>query len=75
MGELLLCSSELASVPYYVESGSLNVYSLEELCCYMQLNIDLIEPSFMDEELICWLKKELKMDYNENELSSGIPIL
>lgn len=22
-----------------------------------------------------WLKKELKMDYNENELSSGIPIL
>ena len=68
MGELLLCSSELASVPYYVESGSLNVYSLEELCCYMQLNIDLIEPSFMDEELICWLKKELKLETLSSQL-------
>ena len=36
MGELLLCGRELASVPYYIESISLNVYSLEEICYYLK---------------------------------------
>lgn len=61
MGELLLCSQELASVPYFMEDASLNVYSLEEICCYLQNNIDLIEPSFMDKDLIYWIRTELKL--------------
>ncbi|MBO5302580.1 MAG: hypothetical protein J6A92_00860 [Lachnospiraceae bacterium] len=61
MGELLLCSKELASVPYYIETTALNVYSLEEVCYYLMHNIELIEPGFMDEELCQWIKKELKM--------------
>lgn len=61
MGELLLCSQEIASVPYYIETTALNVYSLEELCYYLMHNIELIEPGFMDEELCRWIKKELKM--------------
>lgn len=62
MGELLLCGQEIASIPYYIESISLNVYSLEELCYFLQHNIDLVEPSFMEEELINWIQTELKMD-------------
>lgn len=61
MGELLLCSHGLASVPYYVESIALNVYSLEELCYFLKENIDLIEPSFMDRELAGWVETELHM--------------
>jgi len=61
MGKLLLCSHELASVPYYIENIALNVYSLEEMCCYLKHNIDLVEPSFMDDELIAWIRTELKM--------------
>ncbi len=61
MGELLLCSQELASIPYYIESISLNVYSLEELCYFLQHNIDLVEPSFMEEELVNWIHTELKL--------------
>ncbi len=60
MGELLLCGRELASVPYYIESISLNVYSLEEICYYLKEYIDLVEVSFMDKELIRWIGQELK---------------
>ena len=42
MGKLLLCSHSLASVPYYIENMALNIYSLEEMCCYLKQNIDLI---------------------------------
>ena len=59
MGELLLCGRELASVPYYIESISLNVYSLEEICYYLKEYIDLVEVSFMDKELIRWIGQEL----------------
>ena len=55
MGKLLLCSHSLASVPYYIENMALNIYSLEEMCCYLKQNIDLIEPSFMDGEPV-WYK-------------------
>ncbi len=61
MGKLLLCSHSLASVPYYIENMALNIYSLEEMCCYLKQNIDLIEPSFMDGELILWIETELKL--------------
>ena len=61
MGELLLCSHELAFVPYYIDSIALNIYSLEELCYYLIENTDLIEPSFMEEDLIDWIRSELKL--------------
>ncbi len=62
MGELLLCSRELALVPYYIENISTNVYSLEELCYYLTEYIDLVEVSFMDEELIQWIGTALQME-------------
>lgn len=61
MGELLLCSHGIASMPYYIETIALNVYSLEELCYYLKNNIDLADPSFMDDELIEWTRTQLKL--------------
>lgn len=58
MGKLLLCSHKLALVPYYLETMALNIYSLEELCCYLKQNIELVESSFMDDGLILWIEKE-----------------
>ena len=37
MGELILCSQQLAAMPYYIENVSLNVYSLDELCYYIKI--------------------------------------
>lgn len=61
MGELLLCSHDLAFVPYYIDSIGLNIYSLEELCYYLVENTDLIEPSLMDADLVEWIRLELKL--------------
>lgn len=72
MGELLLCNQELASVPYYLEDMALNIYSLEELCYYLNENIDLIEPSFMEMELVHWINTELKLTALSEKLSKLI---
>ena len=68
MGEMLLCSHELAFVPYYIDSIALNVYSLEELCYYLIDNTDLVEPSFMDTDLIDWIRGELKLPQLADQL-------
>lgn len=61
MTELLLCADEIASLPYYVEDLSLNLYSIEELAYYISNNIYILDKGFMNEELIGWIEKELKM--------------
>ncbi len=58
MGELLICNGMLAAMPYYIENVSLNIYSLEELCYYLQQNTYLLEPDFMSEELCSWIEQE-----------------
>ena len=54
MGELILCSHPIAAMPYYIDNISLNVYSLEELCYYIENHLYLIEADFMSEELCLW---------------------
>ena len=59
MGELLLCKEPIAAMPYYIEGISWNVYSLEELCYYVENNTYLLERDFMAEELCTWIGKEV----------------
>lgn len=59
MGELILCSQPLAAVPYYLEEASVNIYSLEELCYYIENNLYLLDSKFPNEELCGWVEKEL----------------
>lgn len=54
-----MCNQMLASLPYYIEEASLNVYSLEELSYYIENNLYLVEIDFMNEELCTWVDKEL----------------
>ena len=60
MGELLICNEPIAALPYYIEGISWNVYSLEELCYYVENNTYLLEKDFMNEELCTWIGKEVK---------------
>lgn len=59
MGELILCPLGIAAMPYYIESISLNVYSMEELCYYIQKYVDRIDENFWTEELFAWIDEEL----------------
>ncbi len=60
MGDLLICNEPIAAMPYYIEGISWNVYSLEELCYYIEHNTYLLEKDFMTEELCTWIGKEVK---------------
>ena len=60
MGEILFCNQPIAALPYYIEGISWNVYSLEELCYYIENNTYLLERDFMTEELCTWVGKEIK---------------
>lgn len=59
MGELILCNQEMAALPYYLDSISLNVYSIEEICYYIENNLYLLDIDFMDIELCTWFEQEL----------------
>lgn len=68
MGELILCRQQIAAMPYYIETVSLNVYSLEEMCYYVQNNLYLMEQDFMEEELCRWVEEELKLEETAQQL-------
>ena len=51
MGELLLCKEAPVTVGYLFPDTGISVYSLEELCYYINENIFLIEKDFMSDEL------------------------
>lgn len=61
MGELILCNQPLAALPYYLESAGLHIYSLEELCYYIENNQCLVGTELMSGELCGWVEKELGM--------------
>lgn len=54
-----MCSEPIAAIPYYMESISVNLYSIEELCYYIINHTYLIDKDFMCEELCSWLEQQL----------------
>lgn len=60
MGEILFCNEPIAALPYYIEGIGWNVYSMEELCYYIENNTYLLERDFMTEELCTWVGSEIK---------------
>jgi hypothetical protein len=55
----ILCQIKRAKFPYYIESISTNIYSIEELCFYLYHNVYLIDDTIINERLCDWLKEEL----------------
>lgn len=54
-----LCQVRKAKHPYYIESISTNIYTMEELCFYLHQNIYLIDKTIMNEGLCDWIRDEL----------------
>ena len=61
MGQLILCRTPRAQVPYYIESGQVNIYSLEELMYYVQSARFVTRDDFMNAVFIGWIGKELQL--------------
>ena len=47
MGSYILCQVKRASMPYYIENISTNIYSIEELCYYFYHNIYLLDETIL----------------------------
>ena len=61
MSGYILCQTQKAKIPYYIENISTNVYSLEELCYYFYHNLYLIDESILNERLCRWFQEELNL--------------
>ncbi len=61
MGQLILCRTPRAKKPYYIESGQVNIYSLEELMYYVQSARFVTRDDFMNDTFIGWVEQELKL--------------
>jgi len=55
----ILCQIKRAQLPYYIESISTNIYSIEELCFYLYHNVYLIDKTIINERLCDWIRDEL----------------
>lgn len=70
MGNYILCRQQKASVPYFIENISTNVFSAEELCFYLSHNIYLLDHTIIEENLCRWLGNELGMRHLAARLSA-----
>ena len=61
-GKLYFMSGKTASMPYYIENISTNIYSIEELCYYFYHNIYLLDETILNEHLCDWIRKELGLE-------------
>jgi tetratricopeptide (TPR) repeat protein len=62
MGGYILCQVKKAQMPYYIESISTNIYTIEELCYYLHHNIYLLDDTIINEQLCDWIRKELGLE-------------
>ncbi len=60
MSGLIFCSFKRAAKPYYLESAGRNIYSIEELCYFLQDNIYLLDENIMTSAFCDWLETELE---------------
>lgn len=56
-----LIENKKAITPFYHEQITVHIYTLEELCFYLEKNIYLIDKSWFGENLFLWLEQELDL--------------
>lgn len=61
VANLTLCSSILATTPYYIIGLGVNVYSIDELCYCLTQNVYILDQDIMDDKLVEFLRKQLGM--------------
>ncbi len=68
MSKLILCSGERTKRPYVFGSTGVRIYSMEELCYYLNNHVYMIEEDMFREELFDWIDLELKLSERAQKL-------
>lgn len=61
MGSIILCHKKKAENPYEITRIHRKIYTLEELCYYLNHNMYLIDNTIMNEQFCLWLENELEL--------------
>ena len=56
---MIACSSPLAKTPFELNHGQLQIYSLEELCCFYDESEFFTDESVVNEIFCDWVEREL----------------
>ena len=59
MGEFILCSGKTAKHSFFHETLAVHLYTIEELCYYMETNLYLLDRNWIGEPMFRWLETEL----------------
>lgn len=59
MGDLVLCMYQTAERPYMIQNIGFPLYSLEELCYYIEENFYMVDKKLLNLGLCLWLKQEI----------------
>lgn len=68
MSKLYACVGKKAKTPYCVKSGSIRLYTIEELCYYICDNAEMLDDGFMREDLAEFVEQELGLSLLADEL-------
>ena len=72
MSGYILCQTQKAQRPYFIENISMNIYSIEELCYYLYHNLYLADHTVFNEELCIWLRDELGLVHLAAKLKQNL---
>lgn len=70
MGKVIVCSGSLAQTPFLVKETGEKLYSIEEICHYVRINVYSIDLNFFSCELLNFIKEELKLPVVANKIKS-----
>lgn len=59
MGKLILCTGKQAEQPFRIESTGVALFTMEEICYYIEQNYYLLDRSFLCHELAVWIARDL----------------
>ena len=72
MGTLYLCKNPPSGKPYEIQPNGFPVYSLEELCYYMEQNYDMLDRRVLNGNLVLWLREDAGLPALAAELENSL---
>ena len=72
MSGLILCSNKRVKNPYPVDELGISLHSGEELCYFIYNYVFLLEPDFINEHLLYFIRAELGMEKLEEKIRKWV---
>lgn len=72
MSNIYACQGKYAETPFYLESGGIHIFSIEELCYYISENIHILDAGLIDRQLVDWIERECELPELSDHLRNAL---